>query len=721
MKTKCLNVDINHFSINSNLANFSQNFIYTPLTAKESKLGNIIIAIEYLKANNLSIGANKNGSSSTDAANNLGGPDISLIAESLALDIKSEYYKNNNKNISKAFENAIKKANSAILGLIKTNLLVLENLNILIGSSGDASIHLSKYGKNYVCIFRNGQLTNISPRNKKITSSHKTSLKIFPYLIGGKLYDDDRLIFFNDSVGNICNQEQLESFLENNPRENFNKFQEYLQECVKKSRSSTGRQQVPPLISADVASNIGDLALNPLNFILLNVQTETNQSKIAGFSIKEAAVSAINTSEAKRTESNPKIIMEPQETKEKPINHGNMESLQSKLLKIRLPNLQLPDLIKYSELAKSKISQSILKLKFPLSRKNKIIVSVTFLILLLSTIQIYRNVNAKNQFEELISKISDKRTEALSLISSDDKSPAIAKLIEAKNLSASISGQFPNFNKESAKIADEIENQLNEVAKITVINNPEKISELSNFGIKFKPQNIFKSGNQISVYGSEFGLIYKIDTEDKQKGFSFFSTIEDEVVATIKSSSLVAFFTTSGKTYIFNPQTKNISDFNFTKTDSEIAVLNDKTIDILDKTTKRITRFARNNFSNINRESIGDYQVMDFSSDEKNLFILNDNNKILRVTNMNQEQIIDLNAMPLFGKADTIIANQNKDNIYAINKKQKQIASFKKNGQFVHQYNIGGFDEIVDIFADKDGNAFILSSTAIYKIAISNQ
>lgn len=706
MKTKHLNVDINHFSINSDPANFSQNFIYTPPTAKESKLGNIIIIIEYLKT-----------------IINHGVPDISLVAESLALDIKSEYYKNNNQSISKAFESAIKKANSAILSLAKTNLLTLENFNILVGSLGDDSIHLSKYGKNYICIFRNGQLTNISPRNKKITSPKKTSLKIFPYSISGKLYNDDRLIFFNDPVGSICNQEQLESFLENNPHENFNKFQEYLQECVKKSK----------------------ITLNPLNFILINTGVGTNPSKTTNLyieKIEKNVTSSDNTGNIKEQKNISEKILMPQETKikRKLIGYINLALLKLQFLKIKLVTeiigdirrdygryllttcerltLRLPNPIEYLRKTKSKISLIISKQKFQFNRKNKIIVSISFLILITSTIQIYKNVNAKNQFEELLSKISDKRTEALSLTSINNKSLAIAKLIEAKNLSASIYNQFPNFNKESAKIANEIESQLNEVAQITAINDPEKISELSNFGIKFKPQSIFKFGNQISVYGSEFGLIYKIDMENERKGFSFFSTIEDEVAATIKSSSLVAFFTTSGKTYVYNPQTKNISNFNFTKTDNEITALNDKTIDILDKAKKQITRFSKNNFSNINKESIGDHQITDFSSDEKNLFIL-DNNKILRVTNVGQEQIIDLGAMPLFGKADTIIANQNQDNIYIINKKQKQIVSFKKTGQFIHQYNLGGFDEIVDIFADKDGNTLILSSDAIYKMTIN--
>lgn len=666
MEKKHLNINIKHFSINSDLENFSQNFIYTPPTAKESKLGNIIIVIEYLNVNR-QIGASPN----------LGEPNnIPLIAESLALDIKSEYYKNNNQNTSKAFESAIKKANSAIMGLIKTNLLTLENLNISIGSFGDSNIHLSKYGKNYACIFRNNQLTNISPRNKKITSSQKTSLKIFPYLISGKLCNDDKLIFFNDSTGNICNQEQLESFLENNSLENFNEFQEYLQKLAKKSK----------------------VALNPLNFILVNAETEPNPTGTTNLFIKNIEENVVSVAET--------------------INAThNIDDLQS--LKIKLSALQSPNLTEYFKKIQLITSLIISKSKFPFSRKNKIIISTAFLILIISSVQIYRNVNDKNQFEELLGKINDKRVEATSLILNNNKNLAISRLIEAKNLSAAISGQFPDFNEKSAKIADEIENQLNETAQITVINNPEKISELSNFGIKFKPQNIFKLGDQISVYGSEFGLIYKIDLEDKRKGFSFFSTIEDEVIATIKSSSFVAFFTISGKIYIYNPQTKNISDFNFTKTNNEITALNDKTIDILDKTKKQITRFAKNNFSNINRKSIGDHQITDFSSDEKNLFILDNNNKILRATNIDQEQIIDLGTMPLFGKADTIIANQNQDNIYVINKKQKQIASFKKTGQFIHQYNLGGFDEIIDIFADKDDNIFILSSDAIYKIPIN--
>lgn len=593
---------------------------------------------------------------------------IALQMELTIANVASEY-RNPKNNYLLKFEDFIKKIGSVIDKSTKKYPHFIKNANILVAMSENDNIYFSKFGKLYTCLYRNDSLQNISPatinkngansNNKKIAELSENASEIFPHIINFKLQKNDRLIFFNETIGNVCDQDYFENFLKSRAGNNLKKFAQYL-----KNHSESSRQPHQP------------------NFILIEA---TAQNK------------------------NPDIIFFPEAKNILPENNIQKQKINHSVNLSSLPELPIKKLI-----------NQILAIK--LSRKNKILIFAATLIILFFSIQTYKKINAQNKFNELVDIINNKRNEATALMLLNENTQAIKELLEAKKTISSASDKFPDFNDKLQEASNDVEKQLSKITKTATIDDPENISELNNFGIKFRPQNIFKFQNQLLITGSEFGLIYKIDLENKKRGFNFFSTIKNDVISTIKSSDIMAFLTTDKKIYIYNPLNKNVTDFNFEKTDQQIISINKETVDVLDKEKHYITLLSRNNLNIIGKIPI-DGDIADFSSDGKNLYTLKNNNQIIKFSGQHKNTLIDLNALSLPVSNEnplSIIANQN-NNIYVIDKNEKKIIGISKNGEFIGQYNITGFDKIIDIFIEENNEAFILSTDAIFKIKIPPQ
>lgn len=678
MEPQKITLNSNQFTINTDSSGFCKNYIEQE-NSQNNGPENIIVSIE--------------AASFDDHA----------LLEAFASDIRSEFFKNKNTDIKTRFEKTI----GSVDLKIKKNKVLAGKLNILIAASFNNELLFSKYGQMYACIFKNGQLINISPRNRKITNAVKTSLKAFPYIIGGQLESDDKLIFFNEPVGNICDLEQLEALLENDPNKNFEEFQSYLKNYLAKN----GRSE------------------NPL-FVLLYPQIYTQQ---AAKEKKQKAHKTIDVPQISPTQAAVTVSSQTPEilngvtiaTESAPQSSNISDKINELKDKISIPqiSIKVPEIIKsinvsdLTDKAQQISSQLISDFSNTkkLNNKNKVVIALVALILIVSSVQIYRKVSAKNQFNDLTDQINKSKNEAVALISNNQIDLAITKLIEAKNLSSSISSQLPGFTDKSQELSAEIETELNKAARITVIDNPEKISELSNFGIKFVPQGLIRSDDQIIITGSDFGLAYKIDLETKRRGFSFFSTIEDSVIDTIKSQSAIAFFTDKNL-FIYDPQKKNIADFEFVKKDNQAFAMDGKTIAILDKDAGQVNIVSKSNFSSTGKISL-DSRIKGISSNGTNFLALTEDNKIIKVSSK-QDQIADLNlTLPLLNSPDMIIGNQNNGNIYVVNRSDKQIAAFSETGEFIRQYDLKGFEKITDLFID-DNEIFILAPDAVFKISI---
>lgn len=659
-------ISIKHFTINKDGNNFCKNFIYD--TQDASQLG-VFIEIK---------------SSQRKTKKSPEQNDLASLGEFIASNIKSEFDDNSQKSIFMRFENALAKAESVINAISENKTSFLNKVTLLIAVSKDNEVYFSKHGKIYACSFKNGEIVNISPKNKKVSNPIKTDLEIFKHIINIKVNKNDGLIFLNEESGNSCDQQHLLSLLSNTTNKNLETFK------------------------ASMAANSDDSSV--ANFALFNLESKP-KPQISP--IENTAPSLKPKLEPIKTEDQTMATKES----EPAVTMASTTKNQVFAISNKVSAHLMSALEKVQSTAKDlQIKESALALvPKKIGRKNKMVIYGGVFVAIVLLFQVYTTVASKNHFEELADAIANKKNEAIFLSSSNKESDAIRKLIEAKDLSASIISQLPDFTEEAQGLSKDIESELNKIAKVTNIENPEKITELSNFGIKFEPKNIFKSENQILVTGSEFGLIYKIDVSNKRKGFNFFSTIEDKVASVAKSSSDISFFTESGKAYIYDPLSQKINELNFSKDENQMMGLSNNTIDVYDKSTSEIKILSQTNLHQIEKLS-AQSPVSSLASDNKNIFTLTSDNRIIKITGQKQEQIADIDSLQLFEKPTAIYTNNNTSNIYITSK--NQLAVFSKNGGFIGQYNIIGSDDLIDIYIASDQEIFLLSHDTVYRISI---
>lgn len=655
-------LNIKSFTINKDENTFCKNFIHD--IGGESQLG-IFVEIK---------NSPKKTKQSKESA------DLESLGEFISSNIKSEFCNNPEKSAFIRFENTLAKAESVLSAVSENKSALLNKITLLIIAVKNNELYFSKHGKMYACLFKDDSIINISPKSKKTSNPIKTNFKIFPYIINAKIRDNEKIIFLNETSGNYCDRFQLEALLKSNSAEKFEEFKNDLSTCAFSSVA---------------------------NFALLNLENKP-KPEIDKPTKQKQEISPREEETASFPEKSKNIETPPVET-------ALLAKTTSKVTELSGKTINMIGAV-ISRVQPTLQSIKIPKLSFNLARltrKNKAIMLGGGIIASILIFQVYTTIASKNQFEDLASIIFSKKDEAIFLSSSNQEHEAIQKLIEAKNLTATIFTQLPEYKEKAEQISAGVETELNKIAKITEVKDPEKISELSNFGIKFEPKNIFKSSDYVLVTGAEFGLVYKIDLETKRRGFNFFSTIEDKIYSAVKSSNAMSFFAESGKTYIFYPESQKIVELNLSKNENQIVGLSEKTIDLYDGATSEIKILSQNNLSTVEKIT-AQSPIAALASDNKSIFTLTVDNRLIKITGSKQEQIANINSLPLFEKAPSIYTNDNSSNIYLANK--KQVAIYSKDGEFIGQYNIEGINDIIDIIISDDKELFLLSTDGVYKI-----
>lgn len=581
--------------------------------------------------------------------------DISMIISKA----NEEYRNYQQEELNTAFERIFEKINPAIKKLAQKD----NNINILIAAFAGNKISLSKCGKIYICLCDKNEITTISAKNKKTPGPKKaTSQKELSEIVEVELNSEiNKVLFFNDGFGDNCDENKLQSFVSDGSDNALMELKKYFQNFINSDNIS-----------------------NSIAFASIEI-------KKPELEMKEVKTEKIATSES--------------------IKILSALSDRSKDLALKISK------------SFSATSTNLKKMpRFHLNNgKNKYLAIIIILSSIFPGIQVFRDTSAGNQFNKISKIINDKKSEASALISSNKGFEAVNKLLEAKNIYSSAAVKSTINEKWQEKwgiLASSIEDDLNKAGRVEKIDNPEKIAELSNFGIKFVPETIFKSENQIMITGSAFGLAYRIDLETKQRGFNFFSTMDDKIIGIAKSSNLILFFGANKKGYYYFPATKKVSDFNFEKQEWQTAALSEKFIDIFDEKENQIKRFTRSNLAAVEKINIKN-NTKSIANDSQNIFIISESNEVIKIAGQQSEKIADLKTLPLLQNPDFITTNQSLKNYYTVNKKQRQIAAFTKDGQFIKQYNIENTGEIIDLFIENDKEIFILATDGVYKITLN--
>ncbi len=136
--------------------------------------------------------------------------DSSYVVNLLASVIKKEYFSKTNRTPAESFEAALKKANSALAELArKGNVGWIDKINFVGGILERNNLHFTQVGHTFAFLIRNKQIVSIGGESTLDEVKEPHPLKTFIDISGGKLEKGDKLIFTTSDLLDIFSLEEI--------------------------------------------------------------------------------------------------------------------------------------------------------------------------------------------------------------------------------------------------------------------------------------------------------------------------------------------------------------------------------------------------------------------------------------------------------------------------------------------------------------------------------
>ena len=158
--------------------NIIKTFYFSPEDPKLKQLGTLYVVGEFVDA----ISKDKN------------------FLKDLSEIIQNEYFSDYRRLPEIAFKESLKKANAYLQGLSdKGNVRWLGNLNIAVININGFNINFSKVGLVRLLLLRSEEYTDIA-ENLESQTNRSSTLKIFPNIVTGELFPEDKIIVFTQEI-----------------------------------------------------------------------------------------------------------------------------------------------------------------------------------------------------------------------------------------------------------------------------------------------------------------------------------------------------------------------------------------------------------------------------------------------------------------------------------------------------------------------------------------
>ncbi|PJE58039.1 MAG: hypothetical protein COU81_02895 [Candidatus Portnoybacteria bacterium CG10_big_fil_rev_8_21_14_0_10_36_7] len=516
--------------------------------------------------------------------------------------IKKEYYANPKRGTLKSLEMALHKANLA-LGEIAHNGQAnwVNNLNIICASLSDDAVNLVKAGQGQAFLWRDNTIIDLGKRFIISDEKKPNPNKTFKSVASGQAVINDKLILASPTILDLISPVGLEQLLNDNTIstctqiENIAKEQPALPSLVLLLLELRPPGDNSPVYNSNLTRGNNRL------------KTSTNKEKIFGtFNViqKLHNIFSIPT----RVISSLKNKMEATELPKVTINYGGA------------PNQQKPKL-----------------------SRNHLFALLGITILALSGFAYSRYLSNSQQaldnYKRVVEEITIKQNEAENALIFNDTFRASEMLSQAKNLYANIVG-FNIKQQESEDIANKINTKIDEINKITHLNDLIPITDFSAPGFEFSPQYIFVSEGSLYAWSDNSEVSYTYSLA-KQNG---------RYVLTPPTDKLINQFTTTKETYKLNDskylkRTSPGKKLNVTIniyppiTSNSLFIANkySDNIYIIDPNTERISIINRSGelISQIISDSLKSLTNFAFSEDEKAGFAISQN-QLFQIDLINQ-------------------------------------------------------------------------------------
>lgn len=740
----------------SSSGGFSTALVYTPDSIEEQKHGSLYFVIDISSPSPLS-------------------PDI---AYNLIDIVKEEYYRDVSQGSAKSFENALKGANEEFSAIYKEGEKSwVGKTNITIAVVTGNKLMAVQRGTSEMHLWRNGKIMHLSEGMYTPGESYRPE-ETLTNIIEGELSVGDKLIISTAELFYYLSVEKLKRMVEGyTPAGTAQKIAQQLQaeKDIHKTNVIISEFSLPELIDYEEESAPEDNWIGKAEedtkptkttvksgSILSGFSTRTGISTVKEIEKEEPQLDSemaqeLEMSEETKTEVPP--ISRYQETEKKSrIDYAKqMSNLFGKAKTVaQSPGIKKTGNLvwhytKYAgliilaiiDLVVNFISSWVNEIKKRPGGNRILLISVGALaiVAVISTLSLARSnsvrVSKKVAVESLESAIQ-KRDAAKAAIIYEDNNKASILLFEAFGL-AEAATKNDTTKTEALVVLAEVKTQLDEVGRVTRVENPRTLIDFSSLASQIETQgrdeakitidNLLAVGSDIYTYDTEYNKVFKYNDSRREAGIvnSLVSKEKKLKLGSINGNELV-FYADPASVYVLDLNENSMRglglDVGSWNNATDIVAYTDK-LYFLDsannniwkykKITEGYTKIAPYFDDDIARELSG---ATDFEIDG-DIYVLN--NGLVQKYTVGQQVEFILRDVPehtgALGNIKDMYTTSMSSGLYLLDPNNSRVVSFdKETGRYLEQYIFTEIDTPDKVFVDEEsGYLWVLSGTKVYQ------
>ena len=608
-------------------------------------------------------------------------PKAGQLLSDIAKVLKRSFYNISFKNPEKALPSALKSANEFLAQeLKKENVNWLGNLGFSVLALRGSNLVFAKTGEVKILLIRNGQINDIG-QNLNLEGIDPYPLRVFLNVASGALAENDILLVLSKSVFSFIKEKGILTRMAKTP--------------------GIDQKKIKGLLPHSLFSK-GD------------------GCKVSGFSL----VFLI-----KKEKGSLSAIFKPLDKKEKHFSFV-VKPLKSSLQKVKalipkrrihLPRIKNPFVS--LKIAKTPVIE---KFKKTSKAKKKIILVISFLVLLLLGFLIFKTTENKNEKEIRLAFEQIEKTveQAESFLIISDKGQADKLFKQAFREILVLTEKETSLMPSILSLKETIERNLEKLNNLEKIKDPEIAFVLQEQEIGFNPNKIMLSTGNIYLYKEFSPEIYRINIKSGQKDkFS----LEDPIQAMDSSSGVVLAFSSAGKIYYLKKGAWEKQEISNPSFEFSLDLFSSYLFHIyfLDKKTCHIVKYSYLNdfkWSGPKKWQQDPGQTCQNPRSmviDGSIWVLNSDNAITRYYTGSFEEKIELDIFPFAEKFTEIKTKTAASYLYILEPKNNRIVITAKNGDLIKQFQSEKFSNLKGFTIEENGKTiYLLNDLTIYKLEI---
>lgn len=336
----------------------------------------------------------------------------------------------------------------------------------------------------------------------------------------------------------------------------------------------------------------------------------------------------------------------------------------------------------------------------------------------------------EQQYAQTLSEIDVKINEGKAALIFDSNTSRTL-LLEARELLNGIPQDSEAYQERGEELQGVISEQLSKLNNINTIENPTVVMDYSTINPDIKLNNVILLGASMYVFDQNNQSVYRGNLESGETSVAISSSVGPLYREVVKASPGTGLAITSDNAIAtFQPIAESVEPLALEYENTEnnfvdIEVFGTR-LYTLDTANSQIFRHTQegDTFSAATgwvTDSTDLSNAKSFAIDG-NIYVLRDGGSIIRLSGGVQDKGFNLATVdPALENADHIYTDENSQNLYVLDKNNKRVVVFNKDGGFVAQYTSPSFDAIADIILDEANNRiYVLSGSKLFEISLAS-